>query len=73
MSNVHFWFSLFPKLECSDPLAPADGEVQADGSVAVYSCLAGYNMEGVSKRFCQAEGNGWDGTAPTCGNQIYSF
>ena len=60
-------------LECDDPLADINGEVVANGSVASYTCKAGYNMKGETTRYCQASGKGWNGTTPVCGNNSNLF
>ncbi len=55
---------------CSPNLvAPANGSVTpamgTTGTVATYSCNAGYSLTGNATQICQSSGT-WSGTAPTC-------
>ena len=64
-------------MDCgSPPAADPNGEVLAPtttiGSVATYTCNAGYNINvavGSMTLQCQADGT-WDGTAPTCDREL---
>jgi hypothetical protein len=50
-------------------VAPTNGTVTptmgTTGTVATYSCNAGYSLTGNATQTCQADGT-WSGTAPTC-------
>ena len=56
-------------MRCGDLLDPAFGSVEYNsdtvGSIARYSCNAGYMLSGDRTRTCQDTGM-WSGTQPTC-------
>ena len=68
MGNLSYQFFLHVVVDCGFTTLP-NGQVSATstifGSVAVYSCAAGYNLDGPELRACQADGN-WYGIQPTC-------
>src|SRR5206468_2486412 len=49
--------------------APTNGSVSpssgSTGTVATYTCNAGYSLSGAATRTCQSGGT-WSGAAPTC-------
>ncbi|KAH3700415.1 hypothetical protein DPMN_075391, partial [Dreissena polymorpha] len=56
--------------DCGNPSEPENGLVNyAEGTTynqsAAYSCIPGYEMNGIMLRVCQADGS-WKGTSPTC-------
>ena len=60
---------------CSELPAPENGEISVSGltpgSVASYSCLPGFTLEGVTLRTCQTTGI-WTFDAPVCvGESLY--
>lgn len=58
-----------PVLAPSVPLAVTYSNAQNDGSVATYTCNAGYTLQGASTRSCSDDGFGtgvWSGSEPTC-------
>jgi len=66
---------------CSALTAPTNGGISYDsavpytgGTVAQYSCDAGYFLVGVSMRSCGGNGLNtvgvWDGSAPTCSRML---
>jgi len=48
-----------------------DGEmtISAEGMMANFSCVEGYELVGSPVRFCFTDGTGWNGTQPRCGMQ----
>ena len=67
--NGSIYFPLLTGVDCGPLDYPEKGEVSLSGttvgSVATYSCEAGYALDGGIKRECLASGI-WSGTAPTC-------
>ncbi|XP_019647923.1 PREDICTED: LOW QUALITY PROTEIN: sushi, von Willebrand factor type A, EGF and pentraxin domain-containing protein 1-like [Branchiostoma belcheri] len=56
------------RTECPDLVAPAAGSVTAGsfyGDTVFYSCITGYEVDGVPVRTCQADQT-WSGMEPTC-------
>eukprot|EP00118_Oscarella_pearsei_P023342 m.278886 g.278886 ORF g.278886 m.278886 type:complete len:1499 (+) comp40615_c0_seq6:5702-10198(+) len=53
-------------LACSDPSKPINGKVEKDGGRAIYSCLSGYDLIGLSIRHCSSFSETWSGIAPKC-------
>ena len=53
------------------PNSISNGELIADGSMAVYSCNLGYSLNGVTERSCQTDGSGWSDSDPSCGKWFY--
>ena len=67
---VELLMDFFFAADCGVLDKPSNGNVSLSdgtimGSVANYSCSAGYAIEGGATRTCQASGS-WSGTAPTC-------
>ena len=58
-------------LDCGPLVDPADGAISfSNGAttyqeVATYQCNAGYELNGVATRTCEASGS-WGGVPPTC-------
>ncbi|XP_012938062.1 sushi, von Willebrand factor type A, EGF and pentraxin domain-containing protein 1 [Aplysia californica] len=56
-------------IQCSPPVDIANGQViyssQSHGSVAVYTCLPGYELEGFPSIICSNTGT-WEGEIPVC-------
>jgi len=57
-------------LDCGAPGIPTDGQVDtSDGTMfdatVIYSCDAGFIMNGVSQRTCKADQT-WSNTQPSC-------
>ena len=57
-------------VNCGTLLEPEFGTITfssgtIEGSVATYSCQAGYNIVGVSERTCQSDGT-WSDQEPVC-------
>lgn len=50
------------------PLASGDVSLTSNGtvSIAIYTCAAGYNLVGISSRFCGEDGT-WNVIDPSCG------
>ncbi|XP_052791551.1 LOW QUALITY PROTEIN: uncharacterized protein LOC128225682 [Mya arenaria] len=65
------WTGVQPKCRCILPSNPVNGAVEYGNSsdnldTAVHSCSAGFSLYGDGLRYCQSDGSGWNGTAPTC-------
>ena len=56
-------------VDCGSLQSPSNGDVTYTattvGSVATYTCNAGYELNGVSVRACQIDGT-WSGSQPSC-------
>ncbi len=50
--------------QCTTLQNPANGQVTVSGTIAVYTCNSGFNLQGSSTRTCQS--GFWSGTTPTC-------
>ena len=68
MESNELWSCLV--LECNAPATVKNGyaNISDDGTTANYECEVGYSIAGITKRFCQTDGSGWDRQQPTCGN-----
>ncbi|XP_053399292.1 CUB and sushi domain-containing protein 3-like [Mercenaria mercenaria] len=62
------WNSTEPVCVCDTPTSVSHGSItiSTDGSVAAYSCDAGYTLDGNIERVCASDGSGWNGTTPEC-------
>ena len=60
---------LFAVVDCAEPPSLLNGSVNFTdtvfGSLAVYTCLTGYNITGNVTRTCLANGS-WTDSAPFC-------
>ena len=60
-------------VDCGDLPDPNNGQVSlngtAVGSIATYTCDAGYNLIGNVQRMCQGNGS-WSGDEPVCQSQF---
>ena len=54
---------------CQAPAKPLFGNltISEDRMTASFTCELGYTLNGDANLVCMANGNGWNGTAPTCG------
>lgn len=57
-------------VRCSSLKSPLNGRVKLSrepvyGTVAIYTCRAGFGLMGDSTRTCQADGS-WSGSTPSC-------
>jgi hypothetical protein len=67
------WHLIFSGIQCSELDIPSHGgaEVENDNpdtqlnARAIYSCSAGYTLEGEKVRVCN-EDKAWNGSAPEC-------
>ena len=61
--------SLFVEVECEVLLDPLNGMVMlmgtSSGSMAMYTCVMGFMLEGDMTRTCQLDGE-WSGEEPVC-------
>ena len=60
-------------VDCGGLGDPDNGQVVTSGgtilgSVAIYICNDGFNLDGSSMRTCQPDGT-WSGNEPTCGKE----
>ena len=63
------------EIYCEVPVAPDNGQVYVMGDLSfwtliVYSCDAGYSLQGEALQYCVGEGQ-WSGLPPTCQSQSY--
>ena len=56
-------------VDCGHPGSPSNGEAEVSTttfeSEVYYTCDRGYNIDGMTRRFCQANGT-WSGRLPSC-------
>ena len=66
---MNFFFIVF----CPDLIDPTNGHVTTNGSsvgsIATYSCNAGFVVVGTVNRACQNDGQ-WNLSSPTCGRML---
>ncbi len=68
-------------ITCSDLTVPANGMISYNmgttslrpvNTVATYTCVTGYTLNGGSTRTCESDGV-WSGLAPTCQGKEYKL
>ena len=59
--------------QCSSLQNPPNGNVSLSNSVALYSCLDGYRLDGQETRYCSNNTAQWLGQAPTCTREYFFF
>lgn len=69
----------FLDVDCGTPENISNGNVMLPsnatyyGGLALYTCNANFELDGVSRRLCQENGT-WSSDAPKCkGNTLYIF
>ena len=73
--GVHFIVEYFPSVVSCDTLErPDNGRISYSnsteyGSVATFSCNAGYSVSGHNQRMCMENGK-WSGSTPNCTGMI---
>ncbi len=58
--------TLIVLVQCPAPNAPVNGGVTLEGSIATYSCDAGYELLGEPTRTCSQTEGMWSNAAPNC-------
>ena len=56
---------------CLSPDSPEYGSVDDNGTVAIYTCNAGFSLNGIAQRTCKDDGTGWSNNSPICGMTHY--
>ena len=64
---THIYYQSVCFTVCDDPVAPQNGIVTSNGTLAVYTCDTGYSLSEWTQRDCADDGTGWSGTQPLCG------
>lgn len=56
-------------IQCALLRTISRGSVSVRGKIATYTCSAGYKIDGVQQRECQADGQ-WSGYEPKCSGEF---
>ena len=56
---------------CLNPDSPDHGTVDANGTVAKYTCNTGFSLNVIAQRKCKEDGTGWSNDSPICGMTHY--
>ena len=72
-NKVQMVIYMYCDSDCIPPMSPDYGNVtiSEDRLVALFTCLEGFTLNGVSQRQCLTDGSGWTNTNPSCCKYYY--
>ena len=70
VKSNQYYIYLLDTVPCGTPNKPTNGRVtlfnSQQGYIALYSCLDGFQLNGIPQRKCVSDTRQWTGKDPTC-------